>query len=97
MACTNATAVSPLAAPVTAPTAPSPPGGAALGDKATLRRGIAVGLVAASIGALYTVFARWGVAQGLAAQDMTVLRFGVAGLLTLPVLWIGAAGAPGWR
>ena len=41
--------------------------------------GVAVGLVAASIGALYTVFARWGVAHGLAAQDMTVLRFGVAG------------------
>lgn len=50
--------------------------------------GVAVGLLAASIGALYTVFARWGVAQGLAAQDMTVLRFGVAGLVMLPVLWL---------
>ena len=50
--------------------------------------GVAVGLVAASIGALYTVFARWGVAHGLAAQDMTVLRFGVAGLVMLPVLWL---------
>lgn len=69
---------------------------------ATLRRGIAVGLLAASIGALYTVFARWGVAHGLAAQDMTVLRFGVAGLVTLPVLWLAlrrdAAGvARRWR
>lgn len=50
--------------------------------------GVAVGLIAASIGALYTVFARWGVAHGLAAQDMTVLRFGVAGLAMLPVLWL---------
>jgi drug/metabolite transporter (DMT)-like permease len=48
--------------------------------------GIAVGLLAASIGALYTVFARWGIAHGLHAPDLTVLRFGVAGLITLPVL-----------
>ncbi len=48
--------------------------------------GIAVGLLAASIGALYTVFARWGIAHGLHAPDLTVLRFGVAGLVTLPVL-----------
>lgn len=70
------------------------PTGAAIGaapvtsSTRALRLGIAVGLVAASIGALYTVFARWGVAHGLAAQDMTVLRFGVAGLLMLPVLWL---------
>ncbi len=51
-----------------------------------LALGIAVGLLAASIGALYTVFARWGIAHGLHAPDLTVLRFGVAGLITLPVL-----------
>ncbi len=51
-----------------------------------LVRGVLVGLVAASIGALYTVFARWGVLHGLKALDMTVLRFGVAGVLLLPVL-----------
>jgi drug/metabolite transporter (DMT)-like permease len=51
-----------------------------------LALGIAVGLLAASIGALYTVFARWGIAHGLHSPDLTVLRFGVAGLLTLPVL-----------
>lgn len=51
-----------------------------------LLRGVLVGLLAASIGALYTVFARWGVAHGLAAHDMTVLRFGVAGVVTLPIL-----------
>lgn len=49
--------------------------------------GVAVGLLAASIGALYTVFARWGIAHGLQSPDLTVLRFGVAGVLTLPVLW----------
>jgi drug/metabolite transporter (DMT)-like permease len=51
-----------------------------------LAAGVAVGLLAASIGALYTVFARWGIGHGLHAPDLTVLRFGVAGLLTLPVL-----------
>ncbi len=49
-------------------------------------KGIAVGLIAASIGALYTVFARWGISHGLSSPDLTVLRFGVAGLLTLPIL-----------
>ena len=51
-----------------------------------LARGLLVGLTAASIGALYTVFARWGIARGMDAADMTLLRFGVAGLVTLPVL-----------
>lgn len=48
--------------------------------------GILVGLCAASIGALYTVFARQGLAQGLAPWDLTFLRFAVAGVLTLPIL-----------
>lgn len=51
-----------------------------------LLAGICVGLIAASIGALYTVFARWGIQRGLHSPDLTVLRFGVAGLLTLPIL-----------
>jgi len=51
-----------------------------------LALGLAVGLLAASIGALYTVFARWGIAQGMSSPDLTVLRFGTAGLVTLPVL-----------
>ncbi len=50
--------------------------------------GILVGLCAASIGALYTVFARQGLAQGLAPWDLTFLRFAVAGVLTLPILAI---------
>lgn len=56
------------------------------GHPNTLLAGVAVGLLAASIGALYTVFARWGIAHGLQSPDLTVLRFGVAGVLTLPVL-----------
>lgn len=56
------------------------------GGSSRILAGVAVGLLAASIGALYTVFARWGIAQGLQSPDLTVLRFGVAGVLTLPVL-----------
>lgn len=54
--------------------------------ESTLARGLLVGLVAASIGALYTVFARWGISRGMDSSDMTFLRFGVAGVVTLPVL-----------
>ena len=61
-----------------------------------LVRGLLMGLLAASIGALYTVFARWGIAHGMDAADMTLLRFGVAGVVTLPVLglalWRDALG-----
>lgn len=64
-----------LAAPAAAPA-----------EARRLAAGIAVGLAAASIGALYTVYARWGIAQGLHASDLTALRFGVAGLLMLPLL-----------
>ncbi|MEO6747679.1 MAG: DMT family transporter [Caldimonas sp.] len=70
-------------------------GQAALGIRATvlvdspLAAGIGVGLVAASIGALYSVFARWGLGHGLHSADMTFLRFAVAGILMLPVLaWL---------
>lgn len=55
-------------------------------DRSQLAQGLAVGLVAASIGALYTVFARWGIARNLSSPDLTVLRFGVAGCLMLPVM-----------
>lgn len=58
----------------------------AAGAPTRLLAGIAVGLLAAGIGALYTVFARWGIARGLQSPDLTVLRFGVAGVLMLPVL-----------
>lgn len=59
-------------------------------DQNKLFAGLAVGLLAASIGALYTVFARWGIAHGLQSPDLTVLRFGVAGVLTPPVLLLAA-------
>lgn len=54
--------------------------------RSPLVAGVAVGLAAASIGALYTVVARWGIARGLHASDLTAIRFGVAGLLMLPLL-----------
>ncbi|MFZ2989981.1 DMT family transporter [Ideonella sp.] len=68
-------------------TNPALPMSIAAGESTKLLVGVAVGLLAASIGALYTVFARWGIAHGLQSPDLTVLRFGVAGVLTLPVLW----------
>jgi drug/metabolite transporter (DMT)-like permease len=55
-------------------------------------KGVAVGLVAASIGALYTVLARWGITHGLQSPDLTVLRFGVAGIITLPILILAWRG-----
>ncbi len=66
-------------------------------DRSQFARGIAVGLVAASIGGLYTVFARWGVARGLSSPDLTVLRFGVAGVLMLPVLVLACQCDPAQR
>jgi drug/metabolite transporter (DMT)-like permease len=62
------------------------PGQTSHHERSLFAKGIAVGLVAASIGALYTVFARWGMAHGLSSPDLTVLRFGVAGILMLPVM-----------
>jgi drug/metabolite transporter (DMT)-like permease len=55
-------------------------------ESARLAAGAAVGLLAASIGALYTVYARWGLTRGLHAPDLNVLRYGVAGLVTSPLL-----------
>ncbi len=59
---------------------------AAASEQSRLIKGVAVGLLAASIGALYTVVARWGIVNGLQSPDLTVLRFGVAGIITLPIL-----------
>lgn len=60
----------------------------------TLLRGVAVGLLAASIGALYVVFARWGLQHGASPMDLTALRFGVSGLILLPVLVLQWRRAP---
>lgn len=84
--------------PVTRPRPPTQP---AL-TRPQLLLGLGIGLAAASIGALYTVFARYGITQGLESSDMTFLRFATAGLLTAPLLgwhlWRNAAAlvAP-WR
>jgi drug/metabolite transporter (DMT)-like permease len=45
-----------------------------------------MGLLAAAIGALYSVYATYGLARGLKSADMTRLRTSVAGIFTLPVL-----------
>jgi drug/metabolite transporter (DMT)-like permease len=47
--------------------------------------GLTMGLLAAAIGALYAVYATYGLARGLKSADMTFLRTSVAGILTLPV------------
>ncbi len=52
----------------------------------TLVVGFVFGLLAAAGGAIYTVYARYGIVHGLASSDMTFLRFAVAGVVTLPVL-----------
>ncbi len=57
-----------------------------LNSKARLATGIGGGLFAATVSALYTVFARFGMLHGLAPHDMTFLRYGVAGFVTAPVL-----------
>lgn len=55
-------------------------------DQRRLAGGLAIGLAAASIGALYVVFARWGIQHGATSTDLTALRFGVSGLVLLPYL-----------
>lgn len=76
-----------------AATARSTPAAAAIASR-RLVAGIAVGLVAASIGALYTVFARLGLQHGMAPADITFLRFAVAGVLLLPVAVLLALRQP---
>lgn len=66
----------------------------AANEPRTLLRGVAVGLLAASIGALYVVFARWGLQHGASPMDLTALRFGVSGLILLPVLALQWRRAP---
>ncbi len=49
-------------------------------------QGIAWGVLAVLAWAVYNVGAKVGAAQGFSAPDLTVLRFGVAGLIMLPML-----------
>lgn len=48
--------------------------------------GLAAGLAMACSAALYTLFARFGIARGLASPDITFIRFLVAGVVCLPIL-----------
>lgn len=48
--------------------------------------GLLAGVATAVIGALYTVYAQWGIARGMSADDMTFLRFAVSGVVMAPVL-----------
>lgn len=60
-------------------------------DRAALT-GLAWGLLAAAIWAVYSVLARLGVTAGLSAADMSLMRFAPGALLTLPLMW-----RLGWR
>jgi len=62
----------------------------------TLSTGIFYGILAALIWGGWPVVSRLGVQQTLAFTDITALRFAVAGLLLLPLVWRGGVGAVGW-
>jgi drug/metabolite transporter (DMT)-like permease len=49
--------------------------------------GLAWGLLAAAIWAVYSVLARLGVTAGLSPADMSLLRFAPGALLMLPLMW----------
>lgn len=66
---------------------------------ASVRRGLLLGLGAALIWGAYVAFARAGVADGLNPEDFVLLRFGIAGLITLPWMLrkgIGTLAGVGW-
>lgn len=54
------------------------------------------GLVAALIWGAWPVLSRHGVQQSLTAYDVTALRFAVAGLVLLPVVWRRGLAGLGW-
>lgn len=66
---------------------------------ASSRAGVAYGLCAALSWALHNVGTRFGLGQGFDTWDLTALRFAVAGLVLLPVLWRAprSLGGVGWR
>jgi drug/metabolite transporter (DMT)-like permease len=55
-------------------------------------KGLAWGLLAAAIWAVYSVLARLGVTSGLSPLDMSLLRFAPGALIMLPLMWRW-----GWR
>lgn len=61
-----------------------------------LPTGVLYGLVAALIWGAWPVLSRLGVQQSLTAYDVTALRFAVAGLVLLPVVWRRGLAGLGW-
>jgi drug/metabolite transporter (DMT)-like permease len=76
----------PLALPTESPVAAVATTDPNAQSKPRIFLGLTMGLLAAAIGALYSVYATYGLARGLKSADMTLLRASVAGILTLPVL-----------
>ena len=62
----------------------------------TVLTGLACGLTAALIWGAWPVISRLGVQQTLTAYDITALRFGVAGVILLPIVWRKGAAGLGW-
>ncbi len=57
------------------------------GEGRRLANGVVCGIAAVAIWAAWMVVARLGVTTSLTPLDVTAIRFGVAGLILLPVLW----------
>lgn len=62
----------------------------------SLSAGLLYGSLAALIWGAWPVVSRFGVQQSLTPYDITALRFGVAGLLLLPLVWRRGLGGVGW-
>lgn len=63
-------------------------------------KGTLYGLTAVAIWAVYLSFTRSAVSSSLTPSDMIVMRFGVAGLIMLPWVWMNSPatlGGVGWR
>lgn len=58
--------------------------------------GVTFGLIAALIWGAWPVFSRFGVENSLSVFDVTALRFSVAGLVLLPLVWRHATKGLGW-
>ncbi len=58
--------------------------------------GLLCGLIAALIWGAWPVVSRLGVQQTLSAYDITALRFAVAGVILLPIVWRRGAAGLGW-
>ena len=68
----------------------------AAADRSPMTTGVLYGLAAALIWGAWPVVTRLGVQDSLAPLDVTLLRFGVAGLVLLPVFWHRGLAGLGW-